>query len=85
MLITVTNIDLVNGGTDSGSSKVNRLLKPGQEVKFFAEHERSGTWDEERGAIREPANNSLPWGILAILMDKKGWISFEADINDFVK
>ena len=50
---------------------VTSQLKVGDKIKFFAEKERTGTWDGNK-IIEDKTKN--PWSITAILNDLTGWI-----------
>jgi hypothetical protein len=58
---------------------VAKQLTPGDKVTFFAERERSGTWDGKY-IVEDGSKN--PWGILAILSDTSGWIRKDQTITN---
>lgn len=57
---------------------VGSKLPKGEKVTFFAEKERTGTWDG-KSIIEDGTNN--PWGLVGILADNKGWVKAKLNVD----
>lgn len=57
-------------------------LKPGDQVTFFVERERTGTWDGKY--VREDGTGN-PWGLFGILNQKDGWLRNEGQADETSK